>query len=416
MAANRLAPVGRLQRATAKRAPEALVVWGRHEGPSGHNSRRLAVLDLARVVIAGLAALLGLAGYAKLRRPGPSSATLRAAGVPGAPAATRAVAVAELAVPAAALILAGRGAGTVIAVVFAALTAGAAVGARRAGDQACGCFGDEDAALGARHVATNLAAAVAAVVAAIAAPASLPALAMRQPGLALVELLLALALAGVLRAWLRDGGAGGWHASALRLVDSSARLLEERFSRRSALSRIAVAGSALAVAPVRYLLYPGTALGVVVPGACKDGLCTDGYTAFCCEIHQGLNTCPAGTFVGGWWMCTDYRGHQLCQGAGIRYYVDCNNLPGQPFPGGCRCADNDCSHRRQACNVFRYGQCNTHIKGTTAVVCRVVTCEKPSRIPQLNCNATLMIDDAVCGHEAGCLEPMATQLPGSGGA
>jgi hypothetical protein len=115
-------------------------------------------------------------------------------------------------------------------------------------------------------------------------------------------------------------------------------------------------------------------------------------------------------------MCTDYRGHQLCQGSGIRYYIDCNNLPGQPFPGGCRCADNDCSHRRQACNVFRYGQCNTHIKGTTAVVCRVVTCEKPSRIPQLNCNSTLMIDDAVCGHEAGCLEPVATQLPGSGGA
>jgi hypothetical protein len=290
------------------------------------------------------------------------------------------------------------------------------VGARRAGDQACGCFGDEDAALGTRHVATNLAAAVAAAAAAIAAPASLPSLAMRQPGLALVDLVLALALAALLRAWLRAAGAGGWHASALRLVDSSARLLEERFSRRSALTRIAVAGSALAVAPVRYLLYPGTALGVVVPGACKEGLCTDGYTAFCCEIHQGLNTCPAGTFVGGWWMCTDYRGHQLCQGAGIRYYVDCNNLPGQPFPGGCRCADNDCSHRRQACNVFRYGQCNTHIKGTTAVVCRVVTCEKPSRIPQLNCNSTLMIDDAVCGHEAGCLEPMATQLPGSGGA
>ncbi|MGH2895069.1 MAG: hypothetical protein ACRDPM_17635, partial [Solirubrobacteraceae bacterium] len=207
-----------------------------------------------------------------------------------------------------------------------------------------------------------------------------------------------------------------WPAPALALVDGSARLLEARLSRRSALTRIALAGSALAVAPVRYLLYPGTALGVVVPGRCRDGLCTDGYTAFCCEINQGLNTCPAGTFVGGWWMCTDYRGHQLCHGSGIRYYIDCNNFPGHPFPGGCRCANDDCSHRRQACNVFRYGQCNTHIKGTTTVVCRVVTCEKPSRIEALNCNATLMIDDAVCGHEAGCLEPMAFQLPGSGGA
>jgi uncharacterized membrane protein YphA (DoxX/SURF4 family) len=367
-------------------------------------------------VIDGLAVLLGLAGFAKVRRPGPSSVMLRSAGVPAPALAARATAIAEIAVLVGALVLSGRLAGGVLAVVFASLTVGAVVGARRAGDQACGCFGDEGAPLGPRHVATNLAAALAAAGAAILAPTSLPRLASDRPGLALVDLLLAGVLAVVLRQWLRGSGAGGWHDSAVRLVDGSARALEARLSRRTALTRIAVAGSALAVAPVRYLLYPGTALGVVVPESCRDGLCTDGYTAFCCEIHQELNTCPAGTFVGGWWMCTDYRGHQLCQGSGVRYYIDCNNLPGKPFPGGCRCANDDCSHRRQACNVFRYGQCNTHIKGTTTVVCRVITCENPSRIESLNCNATLMIDDAVCGHEAGCLEPMAVQLPGSGGA
>ena len=371
---------------------------------------------MTRVVLGGLAVLLGMAGYAKLRRPGPSSVMLRAAGVPAARGVTHLLAIAELGVLAAALILPGRSGGMVVAVAFAVLTVGAAVGARRAGDRACGCFGDEAGALGPRHVATNLVAAAAAAAAAVAAPGSLAALAGHRPALVLADLLLAVALALILRQWLRGAGAPELHRSALRLVDSSARLLEARFSRRSALTRIAVAGSALAVAPLRYLLYPGTALGVVVPGSCRDGLCTDGYTAFCCEINRGLNTCPAGTFVGGWWMCTDYRGHQLCQGAGIRYYVDCNNLPGQPFPGGCRCANNDCGRRRQACNVFRYGQCNTHIKGTTTVVCRVVTCERPNRIPGLNCNSTLMIDDAVCGHEAGCLEPMAVQLPGSGGA
>jgi methylamine utilization protein MauE len=374
------------------------------------------LLDLARVVIGGLAVLLGLAGIAKTRRPGPSSVMLRAAGVPMPALTARAVAVAEIAVLIAALVLPGRVAGSVVAFAFACLTVGAAVGARRAGDQACGCFGDEGAPLGPRHVATNLAASLAAAAAAVVAPTSLTRLASHRPGLALIDLALAGILAGVLRQWLRGTGAGGWHASALRLVDGSARALEARFSRRTALTRVAVAGSALAVAPVRYLLYPGTALGVVVPGSCRDGLCTDGYTAFCCEIHQGLNTCPAGTFVGGWWMCTDYRGHQLCEGSGVRYYIDCNNLPGRPFPGGCRCANDDCSHRRQACNVFRYGQCNTHIKGTTTVVCRVITCEKPSRIEGLNCNGTVMIDDRVCGHEAGCLEPVAVQLPGSGGA
>jgi hypothetical protein len=367
-------------------------------------------------VIGGLAVLLGLAGLAKTRRPDQSSAMLRAAGVPAAPLAARVIALAEIAVLVAALLLPGRLAGAGLAVVFAGLTVGATVGARRAGDQACGCFGDQGAPLGPRHVATNLAAALAAAAAAVPGPSSLPRLASHRPGLALVDLVLAVVLAGLLRQWLRGTGAGGWQASALRLVDGSARALEARFSRRTALTRIAVAGSALAVAPVRYLLYPGSALGVVVPGGCQDGLCSDGYTAFCCEIHQGLNTCPAGTFVGGWWMCTDYRGHQLCHGSGVRYYIDCNNLPGKPFPGGCRCANDDCSHRRQACNVFRYGQCNTHLKGTTTVVCRVVTCENPSRIDSLNCNATLMIDDAVCGHEAGCLEPVAVQLPGSGGA
>ncbi len=367
------------------------------------------------MVIAGLAALLGLAGYAKLRRPGPSSIMLRAAGVPFAGVATRGVAIGELAVLGAALALPGRLGGIVTAGAFAWLTAGAAVGARRAGTRACGCFGEEGAPLGPRHIATNLLATLAAAGAAAVAPRSLAGLASHRPGLALIDLVLAVALAVVLRQWLRGAGARAWHASALRLVDSSARVLEARFSRRSALTRIAVAGSALAVAPVHYLLYPGTALGVVVPGRCQDGLCTDGWTAFCCEINQGLNQCPTGTFVGGWWMCTDYRGRQLCQGSGIRYYIDCNALPGHPFPGGCRCANDDCAHRRQACNVFRYGQCNTHIKGTTAVVCRMVTCERPSRIAELNCNATVMVDDAVCGHEAGCLEPMATQLPGSGG-
>jgi methylamine utilization protein MauE len=367
-------------------------------------------------VIAGLAMLLGLAGFAKVRRPGPSSVMLRAAGVPAAALAARGIAIAELGVVAAAMVAPGRLAGAVVAAVFAGLTVGAAIGARRAGDQACGCFGDEGAPLGPRHVATNLTAALAAAAAGVAGPSSLPRLASHRPALALVDLVLSAALAVTLRQWLRGTAASDWHASALRLVDGSARLLEARFSRRTALTRVAVAGSALAVAPLRYLLYPGTALGVVLPGSCRDGLCTDGYTAFCCEINHGLNTCPAGTFVGGWWMCTDYRGHQLCEGSGIRYYIDCNNFPGRPFPGGCRCANDDCSHRRQACNVFRYGQCNTHIKGTTTVVCRVITCEKPSRIESLNCNSTLMIDDAVCGHEAGCLEPMAVQLPGSGGA
>jgi hypothetical protein len=225
-------------------------------------------------------------------------------------------------------------------------------------------------------------------------------------------------VAVALRGWLRGGGGGAraLESSALRLVDSTSRVLESRFSRRSALIRVAVGGSALTIAPLRYLLYPGTALGVVAPGSCAGGLCSDGYTAFCCEINQGVNGCPTGTFVGGWWMCTDYHGHQLCHGAGVRYYVDCNALPGHPFPGGCRCADDTCDKRAQNCNIFRYGQCNTQVQGTTAVVCRVISCENPGTVPEFNCSTARMVDDATCAHEAPCLEPPAIQLPGAGGA
>ena len=78
---------------------------------------------------------------------------LRAAGVPATPPAAALTAVAEIAVLVGALVLPGRRAGSVVAVVFACLTVGAAVGARRAGHRACGCFGDEGAPLGPRHIA-----------------------------------------------------------------------------------------------------------------------------------------------------------------------------------------------------------------------------------------------------------------------
>src|ERR1700761_5351210 len=122
--------------------PGPLVDWARDERRSGYRSRRLALVDLA-----GIAVLLGLAGFAKMRRPGPSSVMLRAAGVPAPALTARVVALIEIAVLLAALAAPGRIAGAVLALAFAGLTVGAAVGARRAGDTACGCFGDEGAPL-----------------------------------------------------------------------------------------------------------------------------------------------------------------------------------------------------------------------------------------------------------------------------
>jgi hypothetical protein len=261
----------------------------------------------------------------------------------------------------------------------------------------------------------NLAAAVGAGVVAVQSPPSLAELARTDVGAAIVVLGLAFGGAVIWRLAFTGREAPAAGRPGDRLVSASATFLEEHISRRSALVRIAVAGSAFCIAPVRYLLYPGSALAVIVPSSCGGGECTDGYTAFCCEINKGLNECPSGTFPGGWWMCTDYRGRQLCAGQGVRYYVDCNALPGRPFPGGCVCANNSCDNRRVNCNVFRYGQCNTHIAGTTAVVCRMITCQNPGSIPALNCSSSLAVDDAVCAHEAPCLQAPAFELAGAGG-
>jgi hypothetical protein len=206
-------------------------------------------------------------------------------------------------------------------------------------------------------------------------------------------------------------------SAAARVAQTVGALLERRSSRRGVLTRAAVAGSAFAVAPVRYLVRPGTAWAVLRPQGCPPGAkCTDGYTAFCCEIEHGNNRCPDGTYVAGWWKCTDYRGSGLCSDQGYRYYLDCNRTPGTTFPGGCQCANGDCGERRVDCNHFRYGQCNPQVHGETEVVCRLVICQHPGQVPGLNCNSTEMIDDTTCIHDAGCLKGLAIPVPGGGGA
>ncbi len=386
--------------------------------------RMLGVSALAgAVVITALSLVLALAGLAKL-----SGATVR----------QRSQGIAELAVAVAALLAPGRVAGEMMAATFLVFTV---IHARRliasfdsGADPGCDCLGESTGPPPLRAaILTGFAAMLAGVATVLGAP-GVRQLAATEPSALMAVLPLGLAI-GI--AWrLAFAGSrpleplsalpSGFGAAGDRLVASSARLLEREhtdhgspadgLSRRSLLLRIAVVGSALAVAPLRYLLYPGSALAAVVPSQCGSGLCTDGYTGFCCEINKGhVNTCPEGTFPGGWWMCTDYKGHQLCAEQGIRYYVDCNALPGRPFPGGCRCGEDSCRHRRVNCNIFRYGQCNTDIGGVTAVVCRMVVCENPSTIEALHCSAALATDDSTCDHEAGCLEPAAVELVGAGG-
>ena len=348
------------------------------------------------------------------------------AGVPKLSASSwrgRATAVLEVATGVAVLVAPGRLASALLSALFLAFTA-VHIRGIRAGATSCRCFGEEESVDPARAAAlTALVALLAAGAAAAGAP-SLRELASQDAAA------LAWAPTGALAIALAWRVAFSTTAVLTGITDVSGSLLEHGLTkstsgtdggfigRRSFLLRVAVFGSALAAAPLRYMLYPGTALAAVVrPWDCASGNCLDGYTDFCCQINEGgANACPVDTFAGGWWMCTDYRGRRLCAEQGVRYYVDCNALPGVGFPGGCRCGNDNCGNRRINCNVFRYGQCNTQIDGTTAVVCRMVVCENPATISELHCSASLAIDDAVCGHEAACLEPPAIELAGAGGA
>ena len=179
-----------------------------------------------------------------------------------------------------------------------------------------------------------------------------------------------------------------------RLVTRLASRLERRgLSRRSFLVRSALVGSVLTVAPLRWALRPTSAYASI----CGDGArCDQGWTAFCCTINNGANTCPPGSYVAGWWKIDN---SPFCQNE-PRYIVDCNRSPGATCR--CRCASGTCDQRRVCCNNFRYGQCNTQIPGVTEVVCRVVICTVPWRWDPA-CGTSLRTDNRTRTHNAPCL-------------
>src|SRR4029077_4203018 len=83
------------------------------------------------------------------------------------------------------------------------------------------------------------------------------------------------------------------------LVNKTAGLLEKKSSRRGFLLGSAMVGSAVAVAGCAPGTQPGSPYNHITD--CAGGLCTDGYTEFCCTINNGVNACPPGSFAGGWW-------------------------------------------------------------------------------------------------------------------
>ena len=170
-----------------------------------------------------------------------------------------------------------------------------------------------------------------------------------------------------------------------KLVAAASRFLDARASRRGFLRRAAMVGTALVAAPATYILRPVTAEAAVTPDNCSsNSKCNDGWTEFCSNIH-GVNTCPPGALVGGWWRA---EGNTYCNG-NSRYYMDCHSAECScgcgasgtcssgctDFP--CMCNDDNCSERKIGCTRFRYGQCNHQEPCIGPIICRVVTCVPP---------------------------------------
>ena len=170
-----------------------------------------------------------------------------------------------------------------------------------------------------------------------------------------------------------------------KLVAAASRFLDARASRRGFLRRAAMVGTALVAAPATYILRPVTAEAAVTPDNCSsNSKCNDGWTEFCSNIH-GVNTCPPGALVGGWWRA---EGNTYCNG-NSRYYMDCHSAECScgcgasgtcssgctDFP--CMCNHDNCSERKIGCTRFRYGQCNHQEPCIGPIICRVVTCVPP---------------------------------------
>jgi uncharacterized protein with LGFP repeats len=191
------------------------------------------------------------------------------------------------------------------------------------------------------------------------------------------------------------------------LVERSAKLLSRASTRRGFLARVAVLGSALSVAPGKFLFEPGTAYAAVC-GSGSD--CATGWTAFCCTTN-GLNACPTGSLVGGWWKADN---NSFC-GGGARYYIDCQATCSRCSSGcsdhfcdsGCltcsaHCATGSCDNRRVCWNEFRYGQCHQEVSCTGPVQCRVISCTPPWQVDP-SCTTASATDNRTGDHTAPCL-------------
>lgn len=161
-----------------------------------------------------LAALLAIAGVAKLRHPAPAANAMARAGFGAGRSGARLTGLLECGVGAWVLLDPGVAALGALALAYA--TAASGIWAMRKADVAdCGCFGESASVKPSRlHLAVNLMAAATCALAALSPPPGLGAAAGRAPleavaliaGVAAAILLSYLAFTALPRAWSAYGG------------------------------------------------------------------------------------------------------------------------------------------------------------------------------------------------------------------
>lgn len=192
------------------------------------------------------------------------------------------------------------------------------------------------------------------------------------------------------------------------LIAWASRWLQDRLDRRGFLARAALAGSAVTVAKMTYLLKPISAYDAIC--VCKgrdcpcDSKCCEGWTALCCSLPGGAKRCPAGSIAAGWWKAA---GSRYCDGP--RYYIDCNaRCQCECSSGICAHCDGQschcpsCSNWGVGCNRFRYGQCHPDVACVGRIVCRVVSCTPPWRLDP-TCTRTSATENRTADHYDACL-------------
>lgn len=152
------------------------------------------IADVLLPALLATAAILVVAGCAKLTQPSAAATFLRTFGVPEANVVVRVGALLEIAAGVAALHWT-REAGMAIALLFAVFALVVAAQLRRQGDVPCGCLGAREIPPSRVHLALNLACAVAGLAAALAPPPALTSLVETDPASAIVAAFAAVVTA-----------------------------------------------------------------------------------------------------------------------------------------------------------------------------------------------------------------------------